>query len=257
MSDASRWIQAKDAQVFWDRKAKTFPRYSPEQDNYEARVLALAAANGVVWRGARILDVGCGTGMYTLRLAQEAREVTALDFSEAMLDFLREDSKKLNLKNIEIIYSDWRSAKLVGDYDIIFCSMCPAMGLEGGLDKLIAQKKAQVVYIGWNGLYRSDVLEGLVTRYAYTPKKFDSVARTKEFLTAKGLEFLALPIEGTWRVNYSQESLLDSVLANLSDYGVEPQMDWLNEYLEQFRRPDGQYLETTDYKIQALLWRNP
>jgi hypothetical protein len=173
-----------------------------------------------------------------------------------MLKILREDAEKLNLHNLEILHSDWLSVELFGAYDVVFCSMCPAMALEGGLDKLVALRQAQIVYLGWNGLARSDVMAGLYERFQIVPKKFDSASRTRAWLTARNVEFRSVPVEGTWRVYFSQESLLASVLVNLDDYGVKPRLAELTSYLEKFREPAGQFLETTDYKIQMLLWRN-
>jgi SAM-dependent methyltransferase len=247
---------ANDPKKFWNRKARTFPRYSPGEDNYEAKVLALARANGAVFSGARVLDVGCGTGLYTIRLAQEAKEVVGVDFSEEMLAVLREDAERLGLKNLSLINSDWVGAPLEGEFDLVFCSMCPAMGQPGGYEKVLAQKKAFVVYLGWNGLLRSEVLEGLYERHKIVPKTFDAAKNARALLEEKGIDYRPVPVEGTWRVKFSKELLTESVLQNLNDYGVEPDEAELAEYLEKFREPDGQCLEVTDYKIQMLLWRN-
>jgi ubiquinone/menaquinone biosynthesis C-methylase UbiE len=40
-------------------------------------------------RGLRVLDVGCGTGRHAIRLAQAGADVTAIDFSAAMLEQAR------------------------------------------------------------------------------------------------------------------------------------------------------------------------
>ena len=55
---------------FWDRKARTFPRFSEGEDNYEAGILRRVREHGVDFRDATVLDVGCGSGMYTIRLAR-------------------------------------------------------------------------------------------------------------------------------------------------------------------------------------------
>jgi SAM-dependent methyltransferase len=246
-----------ERQSFWNRKARTFPRYDPKEDCYEAQVLALAKEKGAVFANARILDVGCGSGQFTLRLAKEAREVVGVDFSPAMLEILKEDAERLNIGNLTLINSAWDKAEIIGGFDLIFCSMCPALSWPGGFDKVLAQKNAQVVYLGWNGLLRSDVLEGLYERYKITPKDFESAKNARAYLEGKNVDFKAYPIEGVWRVNFSKELLTDSVLWNLNDYGTDPDPAELADWLEKFRKPDGQYLETTEYKIQLILWRNP
>ena len=41
----------------------------------------------------RILDLGCGTGRYTLRLSYEQGYIVAIDISTGMLSVLKEDSQ--------------------------------------------------------------------------------------------------------------------------------------------------------------------
>jgi SAM-dependent methyltransferase len=249
-------LTAKESQNFWDRKARTFPRYSPGEENYEAKVLALARINGADFSGKRVLDVGCGTGMYTLRLAQEALKVTAIDLSPEMLKILRNDAQRLGLSNIEIRQADFLTLDLEEDFEVIFCSMCPAMAHPEAVDKLLSFKKAQVVYLGWNGLLRSDVLEDLYGIYRITPKVFDAAQKMTENLSQRGLEIKTALVEGQWQVKFTYEDLWDSVVCNLENYGALPQSDQLKQYLERFKEPDGQYLEKTDYKIMMILWVN-
>jgi SAM-dependent methyltransferase len=247
----------KQDQDFWNRKARTFPRYSPGEDNYEAQVLALARQAGAVFTGARILDVGCGTGMYTIRLASEALEVTALDFSREMLAVLKEDAAAGGLTNIRTFCCDWLSFKPLGRFDIIFCSMCPALAQEEALEKLISFSGARVVYLGWNGLYRPDTMSGLYEICHIVPKTFEGAGHMRSFLDSRRLSFDARPVEGQWRVSFSREKLLDSLQTTLENYGVQLPEEFLSEYIEKFRQPDGRYLEVSDYKIQMILWQNP
>ena len=77
---------------YWNARSRTFPRFEEGDSNYEAGMLRHATENGVDFTGKRVLDVGCGSGMYTLRLARMAQSVTAVDVADEMLRLLREDA---------------------------------------------------------------------------------------------------------------------------------------------------------------------
>jgi len=60
--------------------------------------------------GMRILDIGCGTGIFCLKIAQKGAFVTGIDLSEKMLTIAREKAKKekvdidfrqMNCQNLE------------------------------------------------------------------------------------------------------------------------------------------------------------
>ena len=60
--------------------------------------------------GQAVLEVACGTGRVTIRLAREGFEVVGLDLSEAMLDVARENSAGMG--SIRWVQGDMRSFDL-------------------------------------------------------------------------------------------------------------------------------------------------
>lgn len=57
----------------------------------------LKLIESLVPQGAKILDVGCGTGRHAIPLAQKGYQVTGIDSSPEMLDELRTKSPKVNV----------------------------------------------------------------------------------------------------------------------------------------------------------------
>ena len=56
--------------------------------------------------GSRFLDLGCGPGLYTIRLARRGFAVTGVDFSPNSLDFARLQARQENL-SINYILQDY------------------------------------------------------------------------------------------------------------------------------------------------------
>jgi ubiquinone/menaquinone biosynthesis C-methylase UbiE len=51
----------------------------------------------------RILEIGCGTGEFSIELSRHCKEVLALDISEGMLEYARKKAKSRNRNNISFI----------------------------------------------------------------------------------------------------------------------------------------------------------
>ena len=70
-----------------------------------------------------LLDVGCGVGNLSLKLAPKLKKVYSLDYSTKMLELLNENAKKSDITNIKTInkswYDDWSD---VPNADLVIAS---------------------------------------------------------------------------------------------------------------------------------------
>lgn len=93
---------------FWDTRAKRFatrlPVSSVAGDPLYRR---LRQATG---RRSTVLDVGAGTGRFTVAIAPRVAAVTAVDPAERMLDVCRRQATKLGLTNVALVHSKWEDA---------------------------------------------------------------------------------------------------------------------------------------------------
>jgi SAM-dependent methyltransferase len=67
--------------------------------------------------GASVLDVGAGTGRWTIPLARKARRVTALEPSPAMREMLRAAVTDAGLGNVGVVAGGWEDAE-VAPHDV-------------------------------------------------------------------------------------------------------------------------------------------
>ena len=68
-------------------------------------------------RTSKILDLGCGPGLYANRLTQFGHSVTGVDYSPASIRHARQQAEKDGLK-IKYVESDIRQADFGGPYDM-------------------------------------------------------------------------------------------------------------------------------------------
>ena len=81
--------QDERAKRFWEYKAKRYPLpYEEETLKTTREVIELVKSRGVELKCKRVIDIGCGTGIYTLPIAEEASFVLGLDITLEMLNRL-------------------------------------------------------------------------------------------------------------------------------------------------------------------------
>ncbi len=71
--------------------------------------------------GANVLDIGCGTGRYSVEFAKRgAAKVVGLDFAPAMIEFSQQMAGQMGVADLcEFICGDIRTARLENPFDII------------------------------------------------------------------------------------------------------------------------------------------
>ena len=95
-------IGEKSHKNSWDKKSESYAKFSGELGAFGKRVFEILRGWGVSFAGKSVLDVGAGTGVYSLYLASLGAKVTAIDSSEGMLRELRRSAEEfgISLQNV-------------------------------------------------------------------------------------------------------------------------------------------------------------
>src|SRR5438067_10652073 len=103
--------------AFWERVAP----------GYHADCLAMRVPEVVervlrwVGPGDAVLEVGAGSGGFTLPIARRARRVWALDHSPAMLQVLNENLRREHVRNVCVVEGDLETAPLAR-HDVVLAA---------------------------------------------------------------------------------------------------------------------------------------
>jgi ubiquinone/menaquinone biosynthesis C-methylase UbiE len=109
--------------VDFDEKARQWDS-DPAFIERGQRIAAMIRSRVPLTTGMRALDVGCGTGLLSLPLANELGHITCIDTSQGMLDVLDEKIAAGHLTNLTIRRHDLSADDLPGDrFDLIMSSM--------------------------------------------------------------------------------------------------------------------------------------
>ncbi|MFC2527558.1 MAG: methyltransferase domain-containing protein [Campylobacter sp.] len=91
-------IGEKSDENSWDKKSESYAKFSGEPGDFGKRVFEILRGWGVSFAGKSVLDVGAGTGVYSLYLASLGAKVTAIDSSEGMLRELRRSAQEFGIR---------------------------------------------------------------------------------------------------------------------------------------------------------------
>jgi SAM-dependent methyltransferase len=157
----------------WDRMARSYGSHNrarvenrDERDFHRERVLRLLEERGALGPGVRVLDVGCGKGMWARAFAERGAEVVGIDFSGKMLQHMREEMPSALREKITSIEADWRVLDLEKEnflkaFDLVFANMTPAIDGPEMFLKLMEASRNWCFFAGWAGKRREPLLEGL------------------------------------------------------------------------------------------------
>ena len=102
----------------------------------------------------KVLDIGAGPGTHSIPLSGEVRHVTSIEPADAMIDCLKENIKKLNIKNIDCIKKRWEdidiNSELNCPYDVVISSFSLSVyDLKDAIEKM-NKCSTKYVYLLWH-----------------------------------------------------------------------------------------------------------
>ncbi len=212
---------------------------------------------GVEFKGRRILDIGCGTGIYGLALAGRALSVLGLDSSAAMLSIFRAERRRRGLSNAACAASSWAaipSSRLAGRFDLAIASMTMAIKSEANLLKM--EKSAPCrVYIGWAGVRRNPLLEKVYARHGVKYQAPEGAAAVLRILKRLGREPVVRYIRDSWERRASLGDTMRDIEVGLKVNGARMDREWVESLLKKMARK-GTVRQVTSVRKALIVWRD-
>src|SRR5436190_6251716 len=142
---------------FWDRRARGFHRAT--RDGTRDPFYALVARH--VGPRTTVVDVGAGTGRFSVALAALAERVIAVEPNGSMLGILREELAERRIHNVEVHQARWEDCEGI-QADIVVAShvLYPIADAAGFLHRLDAATR-RCCFVTMRGLH----LDALTDRF--------------------------------------------------------------------------------------------
>ncbi len=196
LKDISRYLRkpklfADSTSPFWDdphiSEEMLAAHLDPKQDAASRKHITIDKSVDWITRksglgkGDKVLDLGCGPGLYCARFAQKGLKVTGIDYSKRSIQYATEYTKQ-NRLDIDYISGDYTTIDYPQDFDLIVLIYCD-FGVLSDQDKDLILRK----------IHRSLKPGGFFVFDVNTPCHHDSIAESKSWSFQKNGFWRAIP----------------------------------------------------------------
>jgi SAM-dependent methyltransferase len=251
----------------WDRMASGYDREDDRSGRRRAemeKTMENLSERGFLRKGARVLDVGCGTGRAAIAFALRGACVTALDFSNGMLERLRASVPPGAADLVEPVQGDWEDMDLAArgwesSFDLACAFMTPAIATPDSFLKLHRASRLGCVFRGWAGRREDPLLAALWRdlRGEPLPARGWDITLAFNLLKAMGLDPDIEFREVAWE---SRQSVADAAaffvdfFSGLTDDTEEELRTRITDCLQR-HAGDGQVTRRTEGRIGTMIWK--
>ena len=246
----------------WDKMASSYDLGIGTDRRRVDMALERLEKLGAFRTGTIALDIGSGTGAYTLALAEKCGAVYALDSSAGMQRMLEEKAGKSGLKNIIPIHADWQTLReddLPCKFDVVLSSLNTGICDYDSLVKMNLVSRGFCCYATPHGKSdnptRSDFQKIVFGRRLHVAGGNDII---HAFNIIYGLgyqpELTYAPCE--WTRMHTPDEALETVCR---DFGRYREIDAtlrqnLYEYIITHLNEDGMFVQSQKSMVGIMIW---
>ncbi len=158
---------SKSGKAFWDNRAAEFNKLvtQGQPDERIRKIVEFLFDHGLLAKNSSILDIGCGPGRFAVEFAKLSTDVTGLDISDNMLDYVLKNAAAANLTNTSFKNINWDEVNL-DDYgwrkrfDLVTAINSPGIHNLITLEKMIEASKGYCFLS--NFVDRSDSIQDIL-----------------------------------------------------------------------------------------------
>ncbi|MGN0702674.1 MAG: class I SAM-dependent methyltransferase [Lentihominibacter sp.] len=152
-SNATFYSSKENTSGFWDAVAARSEDMSNDgSDSEPVKTLKdYLKSIGVLGKDKTMLDVGCGTGDYSIGFSHDFGRIAAIDYSARMISVAEKRAREKNCDNIVFICDDFNTCSFNEKYDIVLAALNPGVYSSFAFDKLSSLANDMVILLNQDG----------------------------------------------------------------------------------------------------------
>lgn len=241
---------------FWNLRAEEYNSSSSKDHLLMSRGKKVQKFldKGLINSKSTVLDIGCGSGQLAIAHAKIVKEVFAMDFSEKMLAYAKENAKISGVENIQFVLGDWEKINFDQKFDFVIASMSPAINSPTSLYKMMDVCKGSCYLSAFVERY-SDLKEKLygLTDQVYE-RQFNKINYIFNILWTKGFFPELFYERGTYDRLLTLEKAKEIYPYELSVNEDPMKIKLMNEFLDQEEKA-GFVKEIVSQTKGELIWK--
>lgn len=231
----------------WDEKSSKYPRYSGNLVIFHEGLYLNLIEMGIEFKNKSLIDIGCGTGIWSLFFSDKCSEILGIDSSEKMLEILTKDAANFGAKNIFSKCLTWDEYNDDKSYDIALCSMSPAIKTTRHFEKFNKCAKVKI-FINFNRPRHSDLLDIFFKHYGINNRDGSSVSELKSWLQSNNISYKQLFFGESRIAKRSKSEALQNIYWHLEICGVKYSKEEVEQIFNNLYKND-----IIEEKIDSLI----
>lgn len=230
-----------------------------------AKAMDCIRSRGYMQPEMNALDIGAGTGTFSIPFAGAYASVTTLDISAPMQDVIRKRAAETQLGNIEYMLANWHTldldkARMADRYDLVLSSInCRGIYNFETLNKMNKASRGGCCLMTWagrsSGNHREDLQRIILGRTLTTAGGNDIIFPFNLIYHMGGEPDLAYATLG-WEKRIEPENAIEGICFNFWRFAeiTDSIRESIREYVYSQLEDDGCYVEKTEHLIGIMVW---